>query len=206
MELKVNDLWQPQKPDGKWVSNTTVTDPGKEVGGWVPVLFTYQVIIVPDSCIFPPLINLGWITWQHFHWEMWRKEGRKATQSTAWRLTVGCVTVGTRHTLCRLYGLLPTSPVLLHPTGRALISDWSVDSFIMVVFQELLFSCTLDKKFWLKLKKTTTNSLIRQVYKGGPVRSDCRVYKITAIYNVDSSSGVIRKQQKKRVRLVLYSQ
>ena len=35
MELKVNSQWQPQKLVGKWallLSNTTVADPGMEVG------------------------------------------------------------------------------------------------------------------------------------------------------------------------------
>ena len=37
--------------------------------------------------------------------------------------------------------------------GRALISDWSLDSFIMAVYEEIIFSRVLDRKFWLNIFK-----------------------------------------------------
>ena len=39
-----------------------------------------------------------------------------------------------------------------HNAGRALTSDLSVNSF-MIVFYEKLFSSSLDREFWLNFKK-----------------------------------------------------
>ena len=40
-----------------------------------------------------------------------------------------------------------------HPTGEALFSDWSANSFMMVVCEKI-FSCALDRKFKLNSKYT----------------------------------------------------
>ena len=37
--------------------------------------------------------------------------------------------------------------VKVHPTGRALISNYVSNSFIMAVYEKLLFSCALNRKF-----------------------------------------------------------
>ena len=42
---------------------------------------------------------------------------------------------------------------LYHPAIRALISDWPVNSFVMVQVFEKIFGCSLDRKFWLNFKK-----------------------------------------------------
>ena len=57
---------------------------------------------------------------------------------------------------------------LLYPAGRALTSDWSVDSFAIVVYENIFF---VVRKFWPNLKK----NLIDNHYKTicGPVRSYC---------------------------------
>ena len=41
---------------------------------------------------------------------------------------------------------------MYHPAGRALTSDWSVNSFIMVVYENVFYSC-FGKKVLTELKK-----------------------------------------------------
>ena len=41
----------------------------------------------------------------------------------------------------------------LHLAGRAVTSDWSVHSYIMVVYEKC-FSCALDRIYWLNFQKT----------------------------------------------------
>ena len=59
--------------------------------------------------------------------------------------------------------------VFMYPAGRALSSDWSVNSFIMVTDVKM-FSLAMNRKFWLtdNLYKTTE----------GPVRTKCSSYRV----------------------------
>ena len=60
----------------------------------------------------------------------------------------------------------------IHLVGRALSSDWSENTFVIVVFMEKTFVVPLDRKFWLRMKN---NFLIDNHYKTiyGLVRIEC---------------------------------
>ena len=46
------------------------------------------------------------------------------------------------------------------PCSMALISDWSINSFVMMVYENII-SRTLDKKFWLNFKKFSQTTIIK---------------------------------------------
>ena len=62
----------------------------------------------------------------------------------------------------------------LHLAGRALTSDWSVNSFVMVIYENF-FNLTLGRKFWLIFKKILIDTHNKTMC--GSVRNECSSYR-----------------------------
>ena len=81
------------------------------------------------------------------------------------------------NTLIKCHRRFQTSVIgLCRHAGRAFYFDWIINSFIMVVYENV-FSYVMDRKFWLNLKKVLINNHYKIIKR--PVRSECSSCRVS---------------------------
>ena len=65
-----------------------------------------------------------------------------------------------------------------HPAVKALTSDWSINCFIMVVYEKTFCSRALDRTFWLNFKNILTDNHYKSLYRQVKVRSECSSWRV----------------------------
>ena len=70
-----------------------------------------------------------------------------------------------------------------HGVWRALTSDWSENSFVMLIYQKFLFSRSLENSDWTK-KKSLIDSHYKTIYRS--VRMACSLYTVFGVPHLNA--------------------